>query len=96
METLINIFKDFNLNYILLIAILLIAGIYLKRFIPALAEQYQALIVFCLGLLFGWYLINNALLGFAFSGLVFYKDIFVEEVKILKDCINDIIEKDEE
>lgn len=84
--------KDFTINHLLLIGILLIVGIYLKRFLPPIKEQFQALIVVILGCLLGHYMIDSIAFGFVIAGLVFYKDILVEEGKLFLECIKELKE----
>lgn len=95
-----EITKNITLNHFVLVVILIILGLWLKRFIPPIKEQYQSIIIFIVGGLLGHLLIDNALFGICISGLVFYKDVLVNEcleiiecAKILKD--KELKEKEE-
>lgn len=85
-----ELFKDLTLNHGLLVILLVILSLWLKRFMPPIKEQYQCIVLLVVGGLLGMYLIKNALIGISISGLVFYKEILVNELLLIKDSFNDL------
>lgn len=74
-------------NYIVLTGILIVAGLFLKKWEPPIKKQYVALVLLVMGLVLGQLMVNYAAYGFLIAGLVFYKDELVEEVKLVKESV---------
>ena len=74
-------------NYVVLTGILIVAGLFLKKWEPPIKKQYVALSLLAIGLILGHLMINYAAYGFLMAGLVFYKDELVEEVKLVKESV---------
>lgn len=74
-------------NYVVLTGILIVAGLFLKKWEPPIKKQYVALVLLVMGLALGQLMVNYAAYGFLIAGLVFYKDELVEEVKLVKESV---------
>lgn len=74
-------------NYVVLTGILIVVGLFLKKWEPPIKKQYVALSLLALGLILGHLMVNYAAYGFLIAGLVFYKDELVEEVKLVKESV---------
>lgn len=74
-------------NYIVLTGILIVAGLFLKKWEPPIKKQYVALVLLVMGLVLGQLMVNYAAYGFLIAGLVFCKDELVEEVKLVKESV---------
>lgn len=74
-------------NYVVLTGILIVAGLFLKKWEPPIKKQYVALSLLAIGLILGHLMVNYAAYGFLMAGLVFYKDELVEEVKLVKESV---------
>lgn len=74
-------------DYVVLTGILIVAGLFLKKWEPPIKKQYVALVLLALGLVLGQLMVNYAAYGFLMAGLVFYKDELVEEVKLVKEGV---------
>lgn len=74
-------------NYVVLTGILIVAGLFLKKWEPPIKKQYVALLLLVMGLALGQLMVNYAAYGFLIAGLVFYKDELVEEVKLVKESV---------
>lgn len=87
-----DIIQYIPINYILTIIITIIISLWLKSYNPPIKKQWQSLILFLIGGLLGFFVIGktvpNVLIGISVSGLVFFKDKLVEEIKLFKDNIN--------
>ena len=82
-------------NYVVLTGILIVVGLFLKKWEPPIKKQYVALSLLAIGLILGHLMVNYAAYGFLMAGLVFYKDELVEEVKLVKESVIAVkIEKD--
>ncbi len=77
-------------DYLVLGGILIIVGLYLRKWEPPIKRQFIALILLVLGMILGHFMIANMSVGFLMAGLVFYKDELVEEIKMVKDSFLDI------
>ena len=74
-------------NYVVLTGILIVVGLFLKKWEPPIKKQYVALSLLAIGLILGHLMVNYASYGFLMAGLVFYKDELVEEVKLVKESV---------
>ena len=74
-------------NYVVLTGILIVVGLFLKKWEPPIKKQYVALSLLAIGLILGHLMVNYAVYGFLIAGLVFYKDELVEEVKLVKESV---------
>ncbi len=70
-----------------LTGILIVVGLFLKKWEPPIKKQYVALSLLAIGLILGHLMVNYAAYGFLMAGLVFYKDELVEEVKLVKESV---------
>lgn len=74
-------------NFLMLTGILIISGLFLKKWEPPMKKQYVALFLLAIGLVLGYMMVDSAAYGFLIAGLVFYKDELVEEVKLVKESV---------
>ena len=74
-------------NYVVLTGILIVVGLFLKKWEPPIKKRYVALSLLAIGLILGHLMVNYAAYGFLMAGLVFYKDELVEEVKLVKESV---------
>ena len=74
-------------NYVVLTGILIVVGLFLKKWEPPIKKQYVALSLLAIGLILGHLMVYYAAYGFLMAGLVFYKDELVEEVKLVKESV---------
>lgn len=74
-------------NYVVLTGILIVVGLFLKKWEPPIKKQYVALSLLAIGLILGHLMVNYAAYGFLMAGLVFYKDELVKEVKLVKESV---------
>lgn len=70
-------------NYGALIGILIIIGLYLHNWHPPIKPQYIATFMLIGGLGLGYFLVGKAWLGFIFAGIVFYKDEFARDARMV-------------
>ena len=70
-----------NSNYIVLTGVLIVISLFLRNWQPPMKRQYIAMILLTAGLVFGYFMVHNPAYGFLISGLVFYKDELVQEIK---------------
>lgn len=70
-------------NYGALIGILIIIGLYLHNWHPPIKPQYIATFMLLSGLGLGLLLVGKPCLGFIFAGIVFYKDEFARDAKLV-------------
>lgn len=80
-------------NYVVLTGILIVEGLFLKKWDPPIKRQYVALILLLSGLALGHFMVTNAAYGFLIAGLVFYKDELVAEIKLVKDSVLEMKEE---
>ena len=77
-------------NYVVLTGILIVEGLFLKKWDPPIKRQYVALILLLSGLALGHIMVTNAAYGFLIARLVFYKDELVEEIKLVKESVLEV------
>lgn len=87
---------EITFDYILVTAILVLIGLYLRRFEPPIKPQWQSLALMILGSILGHIMLKNIAYGFVIAGFAFYKDAFIEELKLLKGFVKDEIKEKEE
>lgn len=84
---------EMTIDIILLGLVLTVVGLFLKRWEPPIKEQYIVLILTSVGCILGYIMLKGfygVLWGIVYSGLVFYKDILVEEAKQVKNSFNNL------
>lgn len=74
-------------NFLMLTGILIVSGLFLKKWEPPIKKQYVALLLLTIGTTLGYVMIDSPAYGFLIAGLVFYKDELVEEVKLVKESV---------
>jgi amino acid transporter len=77
-------------NHILLAIVLVVIGLWLKSYDPPIKKQYQFLLLAIIGVILGLLMISNCYIGFAISGLVYYKEELVDELKTIRKAAIDI------
>lgn len=76
---------------IMLTGILIVLGLFLKRWQPPIKEQYIFIILSIVGISLGYIMLNGfqgCSLGFLVSGLTYYKDALVQEAKEVKESFD--------
>lgn len=82
-----NFIKGLTLEHLSIGIFLVILTLWLKRFHPPLKEQWQALIVFTVGATISHILVNSWLYGVSITGVIFYKEIFINELIYIKNIL---------
>lgn len=77
-------------NYFVLTGVLIVVSLFLKNWKPPIKRQYIAMILLPLGIILGGVMVQNPAYGFLISGLVFYKDELVQEIKKVVQSFNSI------
>ena len=77
-------------NYFVLTGVLIVVSLFLKNWKPPIKRQYIAMILLPLGIILGGFMVQNPAYGFLISGLVFYKDELVQEIKKVVQSFNSI------
>ena len=70
-------------NYATIVGILIIVSLYLHNWHPPIKPQYIATVVLIGGTILGYLLANNPYFGFIFAGIVFYKDEFARDARMV-------------
>lgn len=82
-----DIIKELLGEYTVLTLTLVVLNVFLNRFIPPIKEQWKFLILACTGMVLAFFMPPNdwqcLLYGFIIAGLVTYKSILVEEIKLV-------------
>lgn len=74
-------------EYTVLVLVEIVLSVFLNTYIPKILLQWRFLIVAAFGLFVSWLMpptdVEAYLYSFIISGLVVYKDVLVEEIKII-------------
>ena len=73
-------------------AILIILGLLLNNWKPPIKEQYVFIMLGASGMALGHILGCGIAWGFIWAGIVFYKSKLVEEFKLIKESLTNLIE----
>lgn len=85
--------EDITGYHILLTILLVILGIWLREYNPPIKKQWQALSLFIVGAVLGYFLIQQPLIGVAISGLVYYKNVLIDELILIRKSLAKIDDK---
>lgn len=86
----------YGIEYLALILILTVVCMLLKRWEPPIKEQYVVLLLMSVGVVLAIYMSITWFWGMVFAGLVFWKDDYVEETKVILQSYKRLtINKDE-
>lgn len=77
-------------NFLIVTVILIIVGLFLKKWEPPIKKQYIALLLLILGAALGQSILKSYAYGFMLAGLVFFKDALVEEIKLVRNSVSAI------
>ena len=77
-------------NYVVLTGILIVEGLFLKKWDPPIKKQYVALMLLVTGVALGHFMVDNPAYGFLIAGLVFYKDELVAEIRLVKESVLEV------
>lgn len=80
-------------DYLVMTGLLIVLSIYLTRWEPPIKKQFIALILFVVGSVLSYFMVDNFAYGILIAGLVYYKEELVEEVRTIKDSFKEV--KDE-
>lgn len=86
---------------VILTGILIIVGLFLKRWKPPIKEQYIFILLGLTGITLGYVMLEGfqgSAIGFLVSGLTYYKEALVKEAKEVKesfDILNSLKDKEE-
>lgn len=90
--TINDIIMYIPIQHIILSVILIIFSLWLKEFKPPIKRQWQSLFLLILSGTLSYFLLgktlSDVLMGICISGLIYYKDKLVEEIKLLKNNLN--------
>lgn len=82
-----DLIKELIGEYTLLTLVLIVLSTFLNRFIPPIREQYKFLIIASVGMSLAYYMppddFQAILYGFVIAGLVAYKEILMNEIKLV-------------
>ena len=84
---------EMTVDILLLGLVLIVVGLFLKRWEPPIKEQYVVILLAIVGSVLGFFMLGGfygILWGICYSGLVYYKDVLVEEAKEVKDSFTDL------
>lgn len=79
---------EMTVEVILLGLVLVVIGLFLKKWEPPIKNQYIFMILGTLGCSLGYFMLkgfHGVLWGLVYTGLVFYKDELVREASAVKD-----------
>lgn len=84
---------NMTIDVILLGLVLVVIGLFLKKWEPPIKGQYIFIALAISGSTLGYFMLNGfygVLWGFVYTGLVFYKDELVKEASLVKDSFNNL------
>ena len=84
---------EMTIDVILLGLVLIVIGLFLKKWEPPIKDQYIFLILSILGSILGFIMLKGfygVLWGIVYTGLTFYKDELVKEANLVKDSFDNI------
>ena len=91
-----------TVDVLLLGLVLVVTGLFLRKWEPPIKEQYVFLALATVGSVLGFFMLKGwygILWGLVYTGLVFYKDELVKEARDVKDSfdsLKDISEEEKE
>ena len=89
---------EMTVDVILLGLVLVVIGLFLKKWEPPIKDQYIFIILATLGCSLGYFMLKGfygVLWGLVYTGLVFYKDELVKEANLVKDSFDSLKDKAE-
>lgn len=90
---------EMTIDIILLGLVLIVIGLFLRKWEPPIKNQYIFIVLATLGCTLGYFMLHGfygILWGLVYTGLVFYKDELVKEASQVKDSFDDLKEKNNE
>ena len=90
---------EMTVDVILLGLVLVVIGLFLKKWEPPIKDQYIFIILATLGCSLGYFMLKGfygILWGLVYTGLVFYKDELVKEANLVKDSFIDLKRESDE
>ena len=84
---------EMTIDVILLGLVLVVIGLFLKKWEPPIKDQYIFIALASLGCILGYFMLHGfygVLWGLVYTGLVFYKDELVKEASLVKDSFIDL------
>lgn len=82
-----DLIKELIGEYTLLTVVLIVLSVFLNRFMPPIREQWKFLIIASTGMVLAFLAPPNdwqsILYGWCIAGLVVYKNVLIEELKIV-------------
>ena len=84
---------EMTIDVILLGLVLVVIGLFLKKWEPPIKDQYIFIALASLGCTLGYFMLQGfygVLWGLVYTGLVFYKDELVKEAGQVKDSFIDL------
>ena len=89
---------EMTVDVILLGLVLVVIGLFLKKWEPPIKDQYIFLTLAVIGCTLGYFMLKGwygILWGLVYTGLVFYKDELVKETSLVKDSFIALKDKTE-
>lgn len=89
---------EMTVDVILLGLVLVVIGLFLKKWEPPIKDQYIFITLAILGSTLGYFMLRGfygVLWGLVYTGLVFYKDELVKEASLVKDSFIALKDKTE-
>ena len=89
---------EMTVDVILLGLVLVVIGLFLKKWEPPIKDQYIFITLAILGSALGYFMLHGfygVLWGLVYTGLVFYKDELVKEASLVKDSFIALKDKTE-
>lgn len=84
---------EMTIDVILLGLVLVVIGLFLRKWEPPIKDQYIFIALATLGCTLGYFMLHGfygVLWGLVYTGLVFYKDELVKEAGQVKDSFVDL------
>lgn len=88
-----------TIDVLLLGLVLVVIGLFLKKWEPPIKDQYVFLVLSMIGCTLGYFMLKGwygILWGLVYTGLVFYKDELVKEAQDVKDSFDSLKESTDE
>lgn len=88
-----------TIDVLLLGLVLVVIGLFLKKWEPPIKDQYVFLTLAVIGCTLGYFMLKGwygILWGLVYTGLVFYKDELVKETQDVKDSFDSLKESTDE
>lgn len=84
---------ELTMELIQLGLVLIISGLLLSNWEPPVKAQYRFILLAIIGVTLGHFLGCGMVYGFVGAGLVFYKEKLVEELRLVRESLTDIVNK---